>query len=303
MSKSTSILEVPDGPFTSQDNMCAMGGAITAGQAERPQLKILDKAVRVLMLFTPEQPEWGVTAVAREVDMPKSTVHRILSVFEQHGFLTRNSDTRRFRLGLAGIELGRRAQEGLELRRIALPTMEQISAATGETVLLQVVSPESDSVVCIERVQQRRGLRLILDVGATAPLHAGCSSKVLLAYLDQPAIERVLAGRLLPMTSHTVVDPTRLRAELAEIRTAGFAVSFEETDEGVAGVSAPVRDSRDLVIAGLSISGPMTRVNQSTIAHYTEFALEGARRIAAELGHEPSRVAPFRSFATLLEKS
>src|ERR1700745_135486 len=149
--------------------------------SDQPQVKILDKAVRVLMLFTPEQPEWGVTAVAREVDMPKSTVHRILRVFEQHGFLTRNADTRRFRLGLAGIELGRRAQEGLELRRIALPTMEQMSAASGETVMLQVVSSEGDRVVCIERVQQRQGLRLMLEVGATAPLYAGCSSKVLLA--------------------------------------------------------------------------------------------------------------------------
>ena len=79
---------------------------------EQPQVKILDKAVRVLMLFTPEQPEWGVTGIAREVDMSKSTVHRILRVFEQHGFLTQNLETRRFRLGLAGIELGRRAQVG-----------------------------------------------------------------------------------------------------------------------------------------------------------------------------------------------
>src|SRR6476659_9352629 len=106
---------------------------------EQPQVKILDKAVRVLMLFTPEKPEWGVTGIAREVDMSKSTVHRILRVLEQHGFLTQDPGTRRFRLGLAGIELGRRAQAGLELRKVALPVMEQISAQSDETVLLQVV--------------------------------------------------------------------------------------------------------------------------------------------------------------------
>jgi DNA-binding IclR family transcriptional regulator len=265
---------------------------VNEARPEQPQVKILDKAVRVLMLFTPEQPEWGVTAIAREVDMSKSTVHRILRVFEQHGFLAQNPETRRFRLGLAGIELGRRAQVGLELRRIALPIMEQLSALSGETVLLQVVSPEGDRVVCIERVQQRRGLRLILDVGSTAPLYAGCSSKILLAYLDEATIDRVLGGELLPMTSHTLIDPVQIRAQLEEIRRNGFAVSFEETDEGVAGVSLPVRDSHDRVIAGLSVSGPMTRVNATTIVHYTGFAREGARRIAAELGHQPSRVAP-----------
>src|SRR4051812_20122029 len=107
--------------------------------ADQPQVKILDKALRVLILFTPEQPEWGVTAVARHVDMSKSTVHRILRVFEQHGFLTQDQTTRRFRLGVAGIELGWRAQGGFELRRIALPIMEQVSVLSGETVLLQVV--------------------------------------------------------------------------------------------------------------------------------------------------------------------
>jgi DNA-binding IclR family transcriptional regulator len=259
--------------------------------ADQPQVKILDKALRVLMLFTPEQPEWGVTAVARSVDIPKSTVHRILRVFEQHAFLTQNSDSRRFRLGLAGIELGRRAQEGLELRRIALPVMEHISAVTGETVLLQVLSPEGDQVVCIERVQQRSGLRLILEVGATAPLYAGCSSKVLLAYRTREEIERVLRKKLRAITPHTITEPAKIRAQLAEIRRNGFAVSFEETDEGVAGVSVPVRDARDSVIAGLTISGPMARVTKSTVVRFTGVALEGARRIAAELGHHSSRVA------------
>jgi DNA-binding IclR family transcriptional regulator len=267
--------------------------------SDQPQVKILDKALRVLMLFTPEQPEWGVSAVSREVSMSKSTVHRILRVLEQHGFVAQNADTRRFRLGLAGIELGRRAQAGMELRRVALPIMEQLSSTSGETVLLQVVSPEGDRVVCIERVQQRRGLRLILDVGSTAPLYAGCSSKVLLAYLDKPAIDTVLKGRLRPLASHTTTDPAEIRAQLAEIRRNGFAVSFEETDEGVAGVSVPIRDARDHVIASLTISGPLTRVNTSTMDHYAELVREGARRISAELGHQSSRSSRHESLEAL----
>src|SRR5579862_9560450 len=189
---------------------------------DQPQVKILDKALRVLMLFTPEHPEWGVTTVSRAVDMSKSTVHRILRVLEQHAFLTQDPETRRFRLGLAGIELGRRAQAGLELRRLALPVMEQMSAQSDETVLLQVVSPEGDRVVCIERVQQGRGLRLILDVGSTAPFYAGCSSKVLLAFATDQTIEETLRGELKPLTPHTIVDPAQIREELAQIRQSGF---------------------------------------------------------------------------------
>lgn len=256
----------------------------------QPQVKILDKALRVLMLFRPEQPEWGVTAVAREVDMPKSTVYRILRVLQQHGFLSQDPDTRRFRLGLAVLELGRRAHEGLELRRIALPIMERVAALSGETVLLQVVGPDADRVVCVERVQQRQGLRLILEVGATAPLHAGCSSKVLLAFMPEEAIERVLSGSLAPVTSHTMTDPDQIRAELAKIRHDGYAISFEETDEGVAGVSVPIRDHLDRVVAGLSISGPITRVNEATISETIALALDGAQQIAEHLGHNPARL-------------
>jgi DNA-binding IclR family transcriptional regulator len=256
---------------------------------DQPQVKILDKALRVLMLFTSEHAEWSVTTIAQSVKMPKSTVHRILRVLEQHGFVAQDPATRKFRLGLTCIELGGRAQAGLELRRIALPVMEQMSRASGETVLLQIVSAEGDRVVCVERVQQHRGLRIILDVGSTAPLHAGCSSKVLLAYLDDAAIDTVLRAELPALTPHTITSPRRLRREIADIRRNGFAVSFEETDEGVAGVSVPVRDARDRVVAGLTISGPITRINRTTVDHFVEIARESARQIAAELGHAPSQ--------------
>jgi DNA-binding IclR family transcriptional regulator len=257
----------------------------------QPQVKILDKALRVLMLFTPEQPEWGVTAVARDVAMPKSTVHRILRVLEQHGFLSQDADSRRYRLGLAVLELGRRAHEGLELRTIALPVMQEVATLSGETVLLQVVGPEGDRVVCIERVQHRQGLRLILEVGATAPLYAGCPSKVLLAFMSEDAIDDVLRGDLQQIAPRTPTDPAQIRAQLAEIRLKGYAVSFEETDVGVAGVSVPIRDHLGRVVAGMSVSGPLTRVNQDTIGGYVEIALEGGRRIAEKLGYGPAQVA------------
>jgi DNA-binding IclR family transcriptional regulator len=258
------------------------------GMTEQPSVKILDKALRILSLFGTGQPEWGVAALAREAQMPKTTVYRILRVLQQHGFLAQDPDTRRFRLGLGILALGRRAYEGIELRRAAQPVMEQIAARSGETVLLQVLDTDRQRVVCIERVQQGAGLRLILEVGAVAPLHAGCSAKALLAFMPQEEIEAVIARGLPALTPHTITDPDHLRRELERIRRDDYAVSFEETDLGVAGISVPVRDHLDRVIASLSISGPLTRMNQSNINRYVELGRQGARQIAAELGHEPS---------------
>ncbi len=259
--------------------------------SNEPQVKILDKALRTLMLFTPERPTWGVADAAREVGMPKSTVHRILRVLQQHSFLSQDAKSRRYRLGVAALELGRRAHDGLQLGSIARPIMERVAADSGETVLLQVVSPEGDRVVCIERVQQGQGLRMILDVGATRPLHAGCISKILLAFLDAQAIDRVLDGDLEPLTAGTIVDPERIREELAEIRRNGYAVSFEEIDAGVAGVSAAIYDDRGVVVGGLSISGPVTRINDETIARYIALATDGALRVSIKLGYRLSRAS------------
>src|SRR5215203_2719820 len=256
--------------------------------AEQPSIKILDKALRILQMFSRDQPEWGVAALAREADMPKTTVYRILRMFQQHGFLVQDPVSRRFRLGLGILALGRQAYEGIELRRVAQPIMEQIAALSGETVLLQVLDSDRQRVACIERVQQGAGLRLILEVGAMAPLHAGCSAKALLAFMPEEEIEAVIARGLPAITSQTITDPDHLRRELAQIRHEDYAISFEETDLGVAGISVPVRDHLDRVIASLSISGPLTRMNRANIRKYIELGRQGAHRIAAELGHQPS---------------
>jgi DNA-binding IclR family transcriptional regulator len=115
---------------------------------------------------------------------------------------------------------------------------------------------------------------------------------VLLAFMGDEAIEHVLRGDLVQIAPHTPTDAAAIRRELAEIRANDYAISFEETDAGVAGVSVPIRDYLDRVVAGLSISGPLTRVNRDTIGRFVDIAQDGARRISAALGHKPPVVAP-----------
>jgi DNA-binding IclR family transcriptional regulator len=107
---------------------------------------------------------------------------------------------------------------------------------------------------------------------------------VLLAYMSAEEIERAIARGLLALARHTITDPQILRRELAQIRQQGYAVSFEETDEGAAGVSVTVRDRGGQVMAGLTIAGPVTRLNQATLARHLDLAREGAQRLAREIG-------------------
>lgn len=258
------------------------------------RVKTFDKALRILLLFDEDEPEWGLTAISRAIEMPKSTAHRFLTSLVQHGFLVQDVETHRFRLGPTMLELGRRAYRGIKLRQVAAPVLERLARESGETVLLEVLSPARDRVVCIERAHTGSGLRLILEVGSSAPLHAGSSSKVLLAFLTDDEIDEVIARGLPALTPHTITDPAELRAELARVRRDGFAVSFEETDEGAVGASAPVHDYLGRVVAGLTIAGPVTRLGGAAISRYVELVQEGAMEISAELGHPRGEITHHR---------
>lgn len=264
--------------------MVSLSSTTVRNVEQASPVKILDKTFRILALFSAGTPEWGVTDLAAEAGMPKSTVYRVLRVLLRHEILAQDPLTKRFRLGLGALELGRRAYEGMELRQVALPVLQRIAALSDETVVLEVLNQEHDRVVCVERAQRQTGLRLILDVGSTAPLHAGASSKVLLAFLPDEEIEAVIARGLPALTARTITDADRLRRDLAEIRERGYAVSYEETDEGAAGVAAPIWDRTGHVVAGLTIAGPLSRLNQATVSRYVDLARDGAQQIAMELG-------------------
>ena len=113
---------------------------------------------------------------------------------------------------------------------------------------------------------------------------------MLLAHMAEGEIESVLDGPLQIVASHTIVDADQLREDLEKIRTLGYAVSYEETDEGVAGVSVPIRDHLDRVVASLTVSGPATHLRRSTMGRNIDIALDGAKLIGADIGHRPASV-------------
>lgn len=254
-----------------------------AHSVSAPPLKIVDKALVILSKFTEGAQEWGTTELALEANLPKSTVYRVLRALVQHEYLAQDPVTRRYRLGLGALQLGWRAHAGLQLGQVARPVLNRIVAASGETALLLSLNQERDRVVCLERAQRDSRLKLILDVGSTAPLHAGSSSKVLLAFMSVTEIEDVIRGDLQSLTSRTITDANRLREELATIRGSGYALSFEETDLGAAGVSVPIWSPDRRVVAGLTIAEPISHVNKSSMLRLIELARRGAREIASEL--------------------
>lgn len=248
----------------------------------RPAFQVLDRTFGILEVFTESQPEWSTTEVARELDLPVPTVHRILAALKRLGYVSQRADTRRFRLGLAALSLGERARALADLRPAAIGLLRRLAEATGETALLTVLNPARDHSVCLERVETSQPLRLSVQPGRQLPLHAGASQKALLAFMPADEIDRLIAQPLERCCTATITSRPLLHRELTAIRARGWASSYEETNVGVWGVAVPVLSAADVVCA-VGIAGPSPRLTGERVRRDVGLTHEAAAAIARTL--------------------
>jgi len=206
--------------------------------------------LRVLDAFTAERPDLSLSEISRRTGLPLSTAHRLVAELTDWGALERD-DRGRYRIGLRLWEVAALAPRGLGLREIAMPFLEDLYEATHENVQLAVL--DGADVVYIERISGRGAVRVRTRVGGRWPAHTTGVGLVLLAYAVTDVQERYLAGTLTAFTEKTIVDPVRLRRELAEVRRRGFAVSDGQVTLDALSVAAPVRSAENTVIAALSL--------------------------------------------------
>lgn len=249
----------------------------------RPAFQVLERTFGILEVFTESRPEWSTTQVARELELPVPTAHRILAALKRLGYVSQDGQTRRFRLGVAALSLGERARTLADLRPVAIGPLRELSEATGETALLTVLSPARDRSVCLERVETSQPLRLSVQPGRQLPLHAGASQKALLAFMPTGEIDRLTAQPLERCCTATITSRPALRRELAAIRARGWSSSYEETNVGVWGIAVPVLSPADVVCA-VGIAGPSPRLTDARVRQDVRLAHEAATVIARALG-------------------
>ena len=252
-------------------------GVDTSGLGPR----VLDRTFAILRLFTPDAADWTVTEAAQALDLPVPTVHRLLAALQRHGYVARDEVSKRYRLGVAAFELGRRATSSTDLRATSLTVLESIAAASGETVLLTAISPDRRTSVCLERVESRKPLRLSVVPGMRVPLHAGASQKALLAYMSDTDLHSFMDGGLIPLCDSTITDPLALGHELAAIRRRGWATSYQETNLGLWGIAITLLDADANPVAAVGLAGPRARLPKNRIPEVLQVLDEGARAIAS----------------------
>ncbi len=249
-----------------------------------PGVGLLAKAFAILDLFQPDQPTWSQSEIVRSSGLNRSTVSRLVRYLNDTGYLIQYEQTGRYALGLAAVNLGRRAVSSFDLRTLGQPAMEELSRATGETIILTELSRSERLVTCVNQIEGRHGgLRVFERVGATFPLHAGAAPKAILACLPEAQRETYLAGKLESVTEKTPTDPALIRADLELTVSRGYAISTEETYPGVAGVGAAFHGPDGSPVGSIAIAAPMQRISSAKLDEYGKMLVASTRRITALL--------------------
>lgn len=243
----------------------------------------MEKVMRVLDLFSRENPEWGVSEVGRALGFPKSTTSLIMSDLAKRKFLRRVG--KRYRLGWHLFELSQTLLDTTEFRTGARSVMEELSTTWKETAQLAVV--DGIQVVYVEKVQPTPAVRTDLSyVGVRLPTHCSALGKVLLANCEWEEIAPALEDQGLPaLTLNTITDLDRLRDELREVQNQGYAYDEEESMVGLCCVAAPIYGREGEVVAAISLSVPAYRFELGE-SKYRRAVLEAAHRISRNSGYE-----------------
>lgn len=247
-------------------------------------LKSVERALQILEAFTLDDHELSAMELAQKTSLPKGSIYRFLKILVNKGFLSRDSQSGKYRLGIRVFELGSIVWKGMSLRQVALPLMEQLSRWSGETVHLGV--RDGYEVVSIEGTESDQSLRIALPVGKRVCLHSTGIGKAILAFLADQEIEEIIEKKgLLAFTPNTISNREALWQEIRNIRKKGYAVDNEENEPGIRCVAAPIRDHSGKVIASMSISGPSMRITDEKIPLFAQKAIETCRQISRNLGY------------------
>lgn len=244
-----------------------------------------------LLRATAEDRNANVSSLARDAGLPRATALRMIQTLEQEGFLLRIPGDDRVLLGPELLRLARNTDEQLLLREVARPIVADLVAAVRETVTLSVVAPDG-GLDLVSQVDAPAQLRPQSWVGQRFPLHASASGKVLLASYDDERLDRVLDAPLPRFTPATITTAAELRAELARVREQRYAVTRDEDEEGLSGISTGIDGPSGELLGVLTVAGPTQRLDRQRGRHAVDHLLRAAGRIDAALrrGHEPTAV-------------
>src|SRR5579871_6227378 len=250
---------------------------------ESPSVAV-ERALAMLEAVALEPEGLSNAEISRKLQIPKSSASYLLRTLETQGYLNRDGESGRYRVGLKILSLSRGALSGIDVREVALPIMRNLVEKTGLTCHLAIL--DGPEAVYIEKVEPQGFIRMDTWVGRRMRVHATSVGKALAAHIPQEKLEKIISER--PMekrTPKTITTMPRLLKELEKVRGQSYAVDDEENNLGARCVAAPIFNERGAIEAALGLSGTTQQVSPHTMPRILEDLKDAARHISMGLGY------------------
>jgi len=245
-------------------------------------MQSLDRALGVLTTLS-RYRQTALTDLAHGLGIPVATTHRILATLQKKGFVTFDEAEQTWSIGIEAFRTGSAFLRRNNLFDVSLPILRNLMEATGETANLAV--HDGFEVVFIGQVETNQPIRAFFNPGVRTSMHASGVGKAILATWDQAKLSRqVDTHGLASFTNATITAPAALDGALEKIRRVGWSFDAEERYVGMSCVGAAIYDARSEAIAGISVSGPSTRLSPDAAALFGQSVLDAANRITAHIG-------------------
>src|SRR5665648_809468 len=247
-------------------------------------IKVLDKSLSVLDLLLKNGSAMNMTELAEKLGFYPSTIHRILDTLKQWGYVEQDPHTQKYQLGLKALELGMAKLHQMDLVREAAPHLKALVNQCNETVHLGVL--EEGEVLYLAKEESSQTIRMCSYVGKRTSVYCSALGKVLLAYFSTEEKRKILGEKVLPrLTENTITDKMELEKELGKVRERGFALDREENEKDVRCIAAPIRNYQGEVIAAISISSPIFRIDKKAQNNLKGALIETSEKISKRLGY------------------
>ena len=255
------------------------------GVNENNLINSVDRALRILDLFSERDTELKLTEIGQQLNLHKSTVHGLLRTLSHHGYISQNMENGKYRLGMKLVERSNIALQAMDIRRIAQPYLREVAHELGDTTHLVIL--EGDEAVYIDKVEGERSILQYSRVGKRAPLYCTAVGKVLVSHKESTEIKRLAMKQSYEIhTESTIANPLQFEEEIEKVREKGYGVDDEELQIGLRCLAVPIYNYDGKIIASISVSGSSNRLSRENEQEVITYLKDKALQISYQLGYK-----------------
>lgn len=255
----------------------------TTNSARSGGNSVIVNVIDVLRCFTVENPTAGVTEIAEQVGLHKSSISRILATLEAERVVERDEETRKFRLGTGLIAIAGPLLANLNVRRIAYPLLKELARDSGETAVLNIW--DGTESVSVEQIASTHQVKHTSAMGSRYRTGMSATIQVFLAHEPSEVARELLQSSRIELDGPLSVAEYLDRLEIARQR--GYAVNYGQTSQDEVGVAAPVFDHRGAVVACVMIAAPYYRISPEVLDTLIDQCVRTAHRVSVRMGYQP----------------